>query len=330
MKAVIVREFGGPEKLVIEEVENTSPKANEVRVKIKAIGLNRAEVAARVGKYPLPKKPPIRLGFEGAGVVDAIGSDVKEFAIGQRVSIIPDGSSHVVQGTYAQYCNIASEWLTPTPESLSDEESAALWMAYLTSWAGLIDYAGAVSGDTVIVTAASSSLGAPTFQILAREKMTSIATTRSSEKVERLRLSGPDYVIDTSSEKLVQRVKEITGQAGANIAYDCIGGPGVKDLVRALSFDGKVLFYGMLDSRPMDLTPMALMGNRISLLSFIIFHSLADPEIRTRGVRYVHEGVADGSFRPLIDRTFPFEKISEAHEYMQSNQQVGKIVITVG
>jgi NADPH:quinone reductase len=329
MRAIIVREFGGPEKLVIEEVEKRDPAAHEVRVRISAIGLNRAEVAARVGKYPLPKSPPIRLGFEGAGVVDAVGADVTGFKVGQRVSIVPDGSSHVTEGTYAEYCNIAEEWLTPTPENLSDEESAALWMAYLTSWAALVDYVGVAHGDSVIVTAASSSLGAPTFQILAREQATSIATTRSSDKVERIRNSGADFVIDTSAGELIKRVKEITNHTGANIAYDCIGGPGVKDLAGALAYDGKILLYGMLDSRPMDLKPMSLMGKRISILSFIIFHSLADPEIRARGVRYVHEGAKSGAFKPLIARVFPFEKIAEAHEYMQSNQQVGKIVVTM-
>ncbi len=329
MKAVIIREFGGPEKLVIEDVEKRAPKAHEVSVKINAIGLNRAEVAARVGKYPLPKQPPIRLGFEGAGVVEAIGADVRGFKVGQRVSVIPDGSSHVTEGTYAEYCNIAEEWLTSTPENLSDEESAALWMAYLTSWAALIDYAGAAKGDSIIVTAASSSLGAPTFQTLAREQMTSIATTRSSDKVKRIKLSGADFVIDTSTEDLVQRVKEITNKAGANFAYDCIGGPEVKTLIKSLAYNGKVLLYGMLDSRPMDLIPMSLMGKRISILSFIIFHSLADPEIRARGVRYVHEGASSGAFKPLIAKVFPFEKISQAHEYMQSNQQVGKIIVRV-
>ena len=329
MKAVIIREFGGPERLVIEEVEERDPKPHEVRVKINAIGLNRAEVAARVGKYPLPKQPPIRLGFEGAGVVDAVGSAVTKFEPGQRVSVIPDGTAHVYEGTYAEYCTLAEEWLTPTPDNLSDEESAALWMAYLTSWACLIDFVGAQKGDVALVTAASSSLGAPTFQILKREGMTSIATTRTSEKVERIKNSGADFVIDTSKEDLVARVNEITENAGANVAYDCIGGPNVKNLVKALAFGGTIALYGMLDSRPMDLNPMALMGKRASVCGFIIFHSLANPEIRARGVRYVHAGVKSGAFKPLIDKVFPFEKIAEAHEYMQSNQQVGKIVVSL-
>lgn len=329
MKAVILREFGGPEKLLIEEIENLSPAPGQVRVKIKAIGLNRAEVAARAGKYPIPKELPIRLGFEGAGVVDELGEGVEDFKKGDRVSIIPVGKQFAEQGSYAEYCNVDTQGLVRTPQCLSDEEAAASWMAFLTPWAALIKQAQAQAGDTVIVTAASSSLGAPTFQLLKYEGMTSIACTRSPEKVERLRKCGADHVIDISTEDIAARVKEITSGKGAEIAFDAVGGPGIKDLIKALGFGGKLVLYGMLDSRPVEITPWSLMAKQLTIYSHIIFFHTEDLAVRREGVDYVTRGILAGAFRPVIAKRFKFENIAEAHSYMQSNQQIGKIVVTL-
>lgn len=329
MRAVMLREFGGPEKLVIEEVENLPPAPGQVRVKIKAIGLNRAEVAARAGKYPLPKELPIRLGFEGAGVVDDVADDVKDFNVGDRVSIIPVGKQFAEQGTYAEYCNVPVQGLVRTPQCMTDDESAASWMAYLTSWAALIKQARARAGDTVIITAASSSLGVPAFQLLKHEGMTSIACTRSPGKAARLRQSGADHVIDTSTENMVERVNEITSGAGADIAFDPVGGPGIKNLIKALGSGGKLILYGMLDSRPMEITPWSLMVKQLTIFSHMIFYHMEDPAVRREGIEYVTRGILSGAFRPIIARRFEFENIAEAHTYMQSNQQIGKIIVNI-
>ncbi|MFQ5608163.1 MAG: zinc-dependent alcohol dehydrogenase family protein, partial [Candidatus Zixiibacteriota bacterium] len=271
MRTVVLREFGGPEKLLIEDVDNPEPGPGQVRVRIRAIGLNRAEVAARAGKYPLPQALPVRLGFEASGRVDKVGREVSEFKTGDRVSVIPVGDAFAEQGTYAEYCLVPAEGLTHTPQPLSDEEAAATWMAYLTCWAALLKQAQAQAGDIAIVTAASSSLGAPAFQVLKSEGMLSIACTRSAEKIERIFQAGAEHVIDTSSEDLAARVKEITSGKGANLAFDPIGGPGIREIIRALAPGGKIILYGMLDSRPMEITPWALMAKQLTIYSHIIF-----------------------------------------------------------
>lgn len=329
MRVVILREFGGPDKLLIEEVENLPPAPGQVRVKINAIGLNRAEVAVRAGKYPIPKELPIRLGFEGAGVVDELGDGVEDFKRDDRVSIIPVGKRFAEQGSYAEYCNVPVEGLARTPQCLTDEEAAASWMAFLTPWAALIKQARARAGDTVIITAASSSLGPPTFQLLKHEGMTSIACTRSPEKVALLRKCGADHVIDISTENLAARVKDITSGKGADLAFDPVGGPGIKDIIKALGFGGKLVLYGMLDSRPMEITPWSLMAKQLTIYSHIIFHHTKDLAVRREGIDYVTRGMLSGAFRPVIAKRFKFEDIAEAHSYMQSNQQVGKIVVTM-
>jgi NADPH:quinone reductase-like Zn-dependent oxidoreductase len=329
MRAVVLREFGGPEKLVIEELETPEPGSEQVRIKINALGLNRSEVAIRAGKYPIPKELPVRIGFEGAGTVDALGAGVSEFSLGDRVSMIPLGKTFAEQGGYAEYALIHKDALAKTPQNVSDEESAAIWMAYLTVWAALIHQAGAKRGDSVIITAASSSLGVPAFQVCQREGMTSIACTRSPEKVSRVKDLGADHVICTSTENLAERVREITGGKGANLAFDCVAGPGIKEIIKSMAFDGKIVIYGMLDSRPMEIIPMTMMPKRLSLLTHMIFNEMDDLTTRRNGVAYVTSGVNEGIFKPEISKVFDFTDIAKAHEYMQSNEQVGKIVVRV-
>jgi len=202
-------------------------------------------------------------------------------------------------------------------------------MAYLTVWAALIKQAQAKVGDIVIVTAASSSLGIPAFQILREKGMKTIACTRSPEKVQSLKENGANFVIDVSSEDLGARVKEITDGKGADVLFDPIGGPGITDLIKSLGIGGKVVLYGMLDSRPMELTPMTLMTKQITIYSHMIFFAMEDPALRREGVEYVTRGIISGAFKPKIARVFKFKEIVSAHKYMQSNQQIGKIVVTL-
>lgn len=329
MRAVILSEFGGPEKLEIQELDKPDPGPEQVRVKINAIGLNRSEVAIRVGKYPIPRELPVRIGFEGAGTVDKIGENVSEFALGDRVSMIPLGKNFAEQGSYSEYALIHKNALARTPDNLTDEEAAATWMAYLTVWAALIHQAKAKTGDSVIITAASSSLGVPAFQVCRREGMTSIACTRSPEKIAHLKDLGADHVICTTTENLPERVKEITGGKGADLAFDCVAGPGIKQIIKSMAFDGKIVIYGMLDSRPMEIIPMTMMPKRLTMYSHMIFLEMDDLETRRRGVEYVTSGIESGAFKPEISIVFDFTDIAKAHEYMQSNQQVGKIVVQV-
>ena len=329
MKAVTLNEFGGPEQLKIEEIPTPEPADRQVLVKVNAFGVNRAEVAARVGKYPIPKELPIRLGFEAAGVVEKTGPGVTGYAPGDRVSVIPRGGEFPWHGTYAEYCLVPENGLVRTPENLSDIESAAVWMAYLTVWSGVVRLAQAKPGETLLVTAASSSLGAPAFQVARREGMRSIALTRSTHKVEQIKQLGADYVIDTSTEDIVERVKDITNGKGADIAFDCVAGPGIANIIKSLGFGARIVLYGTLDSRPMEIKPMALMVKEMSMYAHMIFHAMEDLELRRQGAEYVSQGIRDEAFKPVIAKTFEFNDIAKAHEYMQSNQQVGKIVVTV-
>ncbi len=329
MKAVILSEFGGPEKLEIRDIVNPDPSPGEVRLRVRAIGLNRAEVAARVGKYPLPQALPIRLGYEGAGVVDAVGAGVTNFKVGDRAAVVPIRYDFAVRGTYAEFCNVPEALLTPTPADFTDEEAAATWMAYLTVWSAIIVEAKARPGDFVLVTAASSSLGAPAFQLLRAEGMISIATTRTTSKVSRIQALGADFVIDTSSENLLERITEITKGHGIDVAFDAVGGPQVKELAKAMAPRGVLVLYGMLDSRPLEITPMHLMPKQLTVIGHMVFACLDDPEVRRQGVDYVQRHIRSGAFRPVISRTFSFDIIADAQSYMQSNEQVGKIVVTV-
>ena len=327
MKAVILREFGGPEKLVIEAIPKAQPGPDQVRLRVHSIGLNRADVAMRVGKYPLPKELPIRLGFEGAGLIDAIGANVTQFKIGDRASVLPIGGLFAEQGSYAEYVTLPVDALVHTPLNLSDDESAATWMAYMTCWTSLIRLARLTKGEAVVITAASSSLGVPAVQVARREGAASIVITRTAAKVALLREHGADFVIDSSRDNVAERILEFTNGHGANVAFDCVGGPQVKELIRAMASGGRMVLYGMLDSRPVEFVPMAIMRKELTLFGHMVFHLTEDLSVRRESARYICEGISAGAFRPIVSRVFPFAQVATAHAYMQSNEQFGKIVL---
>ncbi len=325
-KAVRFYELGGPEVLKIEDVTLREPGAGEVRLKVAAVGLNRAESMYYHGQYMEPVHLPSGLGYEVAGTVEAVGPGVDGALVGKKFATIP-GYSMNAYPSLAEVAVVQVEALGAVPESLSTEEAASVWMQYGTAYGALVPFGKVGQGDFVIITAASSSVGLAAIQIVKAQGGTSIATTRTSAKRQELLDLGADYVIATEEEDLPARVKEITGGKLARVVFDPVGGDYMNILGQATASGGIVFLYGMLSGKPTPF-PMSAFARGISMRGYSLVE-VKTPEHLETMKKYIYDHLADGSFRPKIAKTFPFAETVAAYQYLESNQQVGKVVITL-
>jgi NADPH:quinone reductase-like Zn-dependent oxidoreductase len=329
-KVVRFHGVGGPEVLKIEDVAVPQAGRGEVRLRVEAIGLNRAESMFYHGQYVYQPNLPAGLGYEAAGVVEAVGPDVDKGWVGKRVSVVPAFSLN-------EYGMVGEEVLAPVaalgeyPAKLSPVEGAAIWMQYLTAYGALVDIAHVKKGDFVLIPAASSSVGIAAIEITRAEGGIPIATTRKSAKKAELTKLGADYVIATEEEDLVARVGEITDGAGARVIFDPVAGPFVEKLAEAAQPGGIIFQYGALSMQPtpLPLFPVLTKGLWIRGYTLLEFTHSPDPKKLDTAKKYVYDRLADGRFVPKIAKTFPFAQTAEAYRYLESNAQVGKIVVTV-
>jgi len=328
--ARIVRfhDFGDPDVLKIENVDVAAPDADEVQIDVRAIGLNRAEIMFRRNAYVQQAQLPSRLGYEAAGVVKAVGSSVSDFRPGQAVSVIPTEDMGR-WGTYGEVINIPARHLVVHPENLTFEQAAASWMKYVTAWGALIEQAKLTAGDYLIVTAASSSVGTAAFQIARAVGATVIATTRTSAKSKALLDAGAHHVVATAEEDLVSKVMEITSGKGARVVFDPIGGPAIDQLTNAMSRRGILLEYGALSPEVGAFPQFAVLGKSLTIKGYLYNEVVADDDALARAKQFISDALSSGKLTPVISRSFKFEQIQEATRFLESNEQIGKIVVTV-
>jgi NADPH:quinone reductase-like Zn-dependent oxidoreductase len=319
---------GGPEVLQYIDTPVTAPAAHEVRIRVKAIGINRAEAMWRVDDYIEAVQFPARLGYEAAGIVEAVGADVAGIAIGDEVNVIPSFSMNQY-GTYGEVVIVPEHAVVPHPASLSYAEAASIWMMFITAYGALVEDAKVGKGDFVLIPAASSSVGLAAIQIANLEGATPIALTRTQEKKQLLLDAGAAHVIVTEETDLVTEVQRITNGAGARVAFDPVGGRNFGKLIAALSFQGKAYLYGALDSEPTELPVLDMIARMISVQAHNLWLITGDAKRRQEVVAYVLKGLASGALKPIIDRSFKFDEMREVHRYLEGNGQFGKIVVTV-
>jgi NADPH:quinone reductase-like Zn-dependent oxidoreductase len=320
--------LGGPEVLKIQEEPIPEPGKGEVRLDVKAIGLNRAEVMFRKGQYLESPVLPSKLGYEAAGVVTAIGPDVDKKWLGKKASTVP-AFLMTNYGVYGEVAIVPAYALAVYPEKLTPEEGTSIWMQYLTAYGALIAHAQITKGDFVIITAASSSVGIAAIEMVKAEGAISIATTRTSKKKVTLVEVGATHVIATQEEDFIARIKEITGGKGARVIFDPIAGKGIELLAQAATVGGTIFEYGALAGEPTPFPLFTALSRGLSIRGYTLREIFSDLKLRAKAEQYVFDHITAGKFKPRIDRVFPFAEIVDAHRYMESNQQIGKIVVTV-
>ena len=328
-RTVLFHELGGPEVMRLEEVEIGEPGPGEVRIRVDAIGLNRAEVLFRTGHYIEDvKRFPARLGTEAAGVIEAVGEGVTDLELGQAVSTVPAFSQNDY-GVYAERAIVPAAAVLHRPEGLGAVEGAAVWMPYVTAYGALVEVGGMRPGDTVVLNAASSSVGLAAIHVADRVGATPIALTRTAAKKEALLKEGAAEVIVTESEDVVERVLAATGGRGAEFVFDAVAGPGVRDLAKVVADEGTLLVYGALSGEPTPYPAIDLGMPALNMRTYTMLETATRPERLRRAEAFVASGLRSGAFRPVVDRTFELGEIVEAHRYLESNAQIGKIVVTV-
>ncbi len=327
-KVVRFHQLGGPEVLRFEDQPSREPKAGEVRIRVQAVGLNRAEALYTRGQYLEQPRLPSGLGYEAAGIVEAVGPEIDDTWIGRHIATVPGFSmnDYSILGEEA-VVPIAS--IAPYPEKLTPAQAAAMWMQYLTAWGGLIHVGKIAKGDFVIIPAASSSVGIAAIQITKVEGAIAIATTRSSKKREELHELGADHVIATAEEDLIARVTEITGGKGARVIFDPVAGPFVEQLVGAAATYGILIEYGSLSLKPTPFPLGPALHKQLTMRGYTLREVNANPDLSRSAREYVFDRVADGRFQIKITKTFPFADTVKAYQYLESNEQVGKVVITL-
>src|SRR5690606_37517166 len=319
---------GDAQVLQIDEVDVSAPKAGEVQIRVKALGINRAEIMYRTGQYVIEPRFPAILGYEAAGLVEALGPDMAGFNIGDAVSVVP-ACSFADHGMYGELVNVPVPALVKHAENLSFEEAAASWMMFVTAYGALIDIGNLQAGETVLIRAASSSVGLAAIQIANMVGAVPVAMTRTSHKRQALLDAGAAHVIATEEQDLINEVMSITDGKGARMAFDPVGGVYAGQIFKVLGMQGIFFQCGALDDRDIPVPVMDVLGKHLTLRGYELFEITGNPEKLEQAKSFVNAGLASGKLHPVIDRTFAFEDIAKAHRHMEANSQVGKIVVTL-
>lgn len=324
-RVVVFDEVGGPEVLRVTDDPAPSPAVGEVLVRIRAFAVNPLDVMMRSGTSPATVPlPHARLGIEGAGVIEAVGTGVLRYRVGDPVIIaaIPDSA---VRGSYAEYTTLRAEQVIPWPTAFDLVDAAAVWVAFSTAFGALVEAASMNPGDEVLITAASGGVGRAAIQIAREIGAVPIAVTRDSSKVEELVTAGAASVVATDEEDLVDGVRRRTGGLGARVTFDLIRGPGRTRLLEATRIGGTLVAAGYLDPRPTPDTGDA----PVTVIDYRGFDRLSDPDSLGRMADFFASRAARGGLRPAVDRVFGLEEVADAHRRFEAGLNRGrKIVVT--
>jgi NADPH:quinone reductase-like Zn-dependent oxidoreductase len=327
-RRVWIRKTGAADVLQIETVPTPEPQSEEVRIGVKAIGLNRAELNLRAGTYGKLQKVPMPIGLEAAGVIEAIGPNVSGLKVGDAVSVLPAFDT-AAYGMYGDQVLAPARAVVKHPSNVSWEEAAGTWMSFTTAWAGLVDYARIAPGDFVVINAASSSVGLSAIQVSRRAGAKSIALTRTTAKAQALRDAGASHVIATEDQDVAQAVLGITEQRGARVIFDAVGGKAFSSLVGVAAADGIILVYGALSKEDNSFPAIQAIRKKLTFRGIAATGMLQD-DLKLEALKnYVTDGLKSGDLRPRIAKTFPFDRIADAHRYIESGEQFGKVVLAV-
>jgi NADPH:quinone reductase-like Zn-dependent oxidoreductase len=327
-KIVRFHELGGPENLRLEELPSQQPGAGEVRLRVQALGLNRAESMFYHGRYLENPKLPSRLGYEAAGIVDAVGPGVDSRWVGKQVATIPS-FSQTKYGVLGEEAVVPVTALGEYPKRLSAVEGAAIWMQYVTAWGALVHFGKVAASEFVLITAASSSVGLAAIQIVKDAGAVAIAATRTSAKREELLALGADHVIATEEEDVVARVLEISGDEGSRVIFDPVAGPGLEKLAATAAHDAIIFEYGALAMQPTPFPLYTALSRGLSVRGYTLWEITRRPEVLEAAKKYICDRLESVRFVPKVAKTFPLAQTVEAYRYLESNAQIGKVVITV-
>lgn len=337
MRQVVITRHGGPEVLVVREAPDPSPGDGQIRIRVRAAGVNFADILARLGVYPDAPKPPVVVGYEVSGYVDAVGHGVTRFA----------GGDHVLAmtrfGGYADSVVVPAGLAHPVPPGLSDAEAAAIPVNYLTALVALYKMANLAPGETVVVHGAGGGVGIAATQ-LSRLRRATIIGTASAHKHNALRAFGVDHPLDSRHANIEAEVKRITGGRGADVILDPNGGASFAASYRMLAPLGRLVMFGIANmaSGPrrslwrvlttMWRTPrfhaFSLINRNRGVFGLNLAHLWGEKRQFEQAMELLLAEFRAERLRPVVARTFPLERAADAHRFIQSRANIGKVVLT--
>ena len=328
--------FGDPDVLELVDCDRSPLQPGQVRLKVHAIGINRADAMLRVDQYIETPDLPSRLGYDAAGEVLEIGDGVDHVAVGDRVLTIPSFSQSL-HGVYGEEAVVPADGCWPWPDGLAAEAAACVGVQYTTVYFALKTLGQLTDGDTVLLTAATGGVGFAAIEVAKQLGATVIATTRKRSKADQLTEHGADHVIVTDEEDLAERLDAITDGDGVKLAFDAIAGQTVPPIIQNLSPGGQLLMYGILDPSDMAMPSMPLLAKGLTIRGYTVFQFTGYPQMnlpqQTDAVAEARDWLlprlADGRLKPQVSQTFPLDQVADAHRAIESNEQTGKIVLTV-
>ncbi len=332
MYQVQVKAFGGIEQLTLQEKPDPTPAPQEVVVRLTSIGMNHAELMARRGEYRLSSgEPPFTPGLEGGGEIVAVGAEVRDRSIGQRVALTLGApySRGRGEGTYRSHYVVAAHETVPVPANLNDQVIGALWLPYLTAWGCLVWQQQMQPGDFVLIPAASSSVAIAAAQVVKQHGGIAVGTTSSPAKVAQLEAMPEavyDHLIVTRDRDWWREARNLTRRQGYAVIFDPIAaGDFLNQEIRLLAQGGTLWIYGLLGTPDVvDVTPLIRKGGAIRgwLLNVIV-----GSDIEQAAYQHILHGIADGTYQLPIAATFSLRDVQHAHQVMETGQHIGKLIL---
>lgn len=326
MFAIVPGSTGGD--LLWREVADIAPGPGEVVIAVCAAGVNRADLLQAAGKYPPPEGASDIMGLEVSGTIAAVGAEVTKFAPGQEVCALLAG------GGYAQYVAVSAAQVLPVPVGVSLADAAALPEAACTVWSNLVMAAGLSAGDVILIHGGASGIGTHAIQVSRALGARVAVTAGSPEKLEVCRELGAEILIAYRDDDFVERIREATATAGADIILDIMGASYLQRNITALAPDGRLVIIGMQGGITAEMNIGAVIGKRLRVIGTTLRGRPVDgPHGKAVIVEAVREHVwpmvAAGTVRPVIGARFPIDRAGDAHRTLAEGRDYGKVLLTV-
>ncbi|XP_073313109.1 uncharacterized protein [Primulina huaijiensis] len=326
MKAIVItRGGGGPEVLQLQEVEDPKIKDDEVMIRIAATAVNRADTLQRQGKHPPPKGDSPYPGLECSGTIEAIGSNVHRWKVGDQVCALVGG------GGYAQKVAVPAAQVLPVPPGVSLQDAAGFPEVACTVWSTVFMTSHLTKGETVLIHGGSSGIGTFAIQLAKHLGVKVFITAGSEEKLAACKDLGADVCINYKTEDFVARVKEETSGKGVDVVLDNIGGLYLQRNLESLNYDGRLFIIGFMGGAATEVNLSSLLVKRLTVQAAGL--RSRNPENKANIVSEVEKNVwpaiASGKIKPVVYKSFPLEEAVEAHRLLESSKHIGKILLLV-
>jgi len=320
MKAIIVREFGAPEVMKLEEVSPPQPNKNQVLVRVKAAGVNPVDTYIRGGQYAAKPNLPFTPGKDAAGIVEAVGESVEKLKVGDKVY-----TANSVSGTYAEFALCEENQVWALPDNISYEQGAGVFVPFATAYRALFQKANVERGETVLVHGASGGVGIAAVQWSKNAGLKIIGTASSDAGKTLVKEQGADFVLDHSTENYLDEIKQITDGKGVNIILEMLANENLAKDFEILAMFGRVVVIGNRGS--LEFNPRLVMGKDATVFGMSLFN--APPADFQEIHDAIYKGLSEGYLNPIVGKTFPLAQAAEAHHEVMETKAFSKIILEI-